>query len=89
MYSSSAFFLCLINYLKSKNNGKEKLSIPGVIASSEGGQGKKVSNTQLAQCMGLSQSTVSRLISGQITLTVQHLYDFANALQIPIEDLIV
>ena len=39
--------------------------------------------------MGLSQSTVSRLISGQSTLTIQHLYDFAEALEISVYDLLV
>lgn len=39
--------------------------------------------------MGLSQSTVSRLISGQSTLTVRHLYDFAEALGISVYDLLI
>ena len=47
-----------------------------------------MSNTVLAQRMGLSQSTVSRLISGRSTLTIQHLYDFAKVLDISIYDLI-
>lgn len=47
-----------------------------------------MSNTDLARRMGLSQSAVSRLLSGQSTLTVQHLYDFAEALQVSVHDLL-
>ena len=39
--------------------------------------------------MGLSQSTVSRIISGQMKLTVEHLYAFAEALEIPVKELLI
>lgn len=48
-----------------------------------------MSNTALARRMGLSQSTVSRLISGRMTLTVEHLYDFADALEVPVHELLI
>ena len=48
-----------------------------------------MSNSELAQRMGVSRSTVSRLISGRMTLTVLHLYLFADALGISPKDLLV
>ncbi|MBQ4386976.1 MAG: helix-turn-helix transcriptional regulator [Prevotella sp.] len=60
----------------------------GATAAAENREGKNVSNTELAQRMGLSQSTVSRLISGRQTLTVQHLFAFADALKVSVHDLL-
>ena len=39
--------------------------------------------------MGLPQSTVSRLLSGKMTLKVEHLYSFADALEIEAKELLV
>lgn len=38
--------------------------------------------------MGLSQSTVSRLLSGKSVLTVEHLFSFAEALHVSVHDLL-
>ena len=47
-----------------------------------------MTNTELARRMELSESTVSRLLSGQTTLTVYHLYAFAEALEVSVHDLL-
>ena len=47
-----------------------------------------MSETELARLMGLTQSTVSRLLSGKSVLTVEHLYKFAEALQVSVHDLL-
>jgi len=68
-------------------NGKE--SHRNAVIAAKDCEQKKMSNSELARRMGVSRSTVSRLISGRMTLTVLHLYLFADALGVSPKDLLV
>lgn len=50
--------------------------------------GKPASQTEFAKALGMTQSSVSRYLRGRAIWTVEAVYAWANALGVPVEQLI-
>ena len=67
-----------------KDETQERLSA----VAAEGYEGKKMNNTEIARQLGVTEPTVSRMLSGKTRMTVDQLYAFADILGLRARDLL-
>lgn len=74
-------------YLKMSEKITSYSSVLGVVVSNKR-QEKGIDQAVLAECMGLSQASYSRLESGKATFSVDQMFECAKALGISVEVLL-